>query len=122
MTTEWKDVFLAVTHSARSVAGLAKIARRSGVRVLAGSVSTVQITGWHRRPGDNDLVIVESLQGPVPGPGKLSLAPTVTQVRHGRALIKLVNFSPLRKNSQLSIKSPCRKLRRPGRFRRGTST
>ena len=87
MTTEWRDVFQAVTHSALSVAGLAKIAGRSGVRVLAGSVSTVQITGWRPRPGDNDLVIVESLQGPLPGSGKLSLVPTVTQVRHGRAFI-----------------------------------
>ena len=94
MTTEWRDVFQAVTHSALSVAGLAKIAGRSGVRVPAGSVSTVQITGWRGRPGDNDLVIVESLQGPLPGSGKLSLVPTVTQVRHGRAFIRLVNFSP----------------------------
>ena len=42
MTTEWRDVFQALTHSAASVAGLAKIAGRSGVRVPAGSVSTVQ--------------------------------------------------------------------------------
>ena len=67
MTTEWRKVFQAVTHSALSVAGLAKIAGRSGVHVPAGSVGTVQTTGWCGRPGDNDLVIVESLQGPLPG-------------------------------------------------------
>ena len=60
----------------------------------AGSVGTVQTTGWCGRPGDNDLVIVESLEGPLPGSDKLSLVPTVRQVRHGRAFIKLGNFSP----------------------------
>ena len=62
MTTEWKDVFQEVTQSALSVAGLAKIAGRSGVRVPAGSVSTAEITGWRGRLVDNDLIIVKSLR------------------------------------------------------------
>lgn len=89
---EWSEV-LKIVSSAKSISarGFAKVAGKTKVRIPAGSVSVVKITGWHGPQTSNTAALVEPLSGQTPG--NLIVINTVTGVVNGQLHVRVANIT-----------------------------
>ena len=89
---EWSEVLKIVSCTKPiSVRGFAKVAGKSQVRIPAGSVSVVRITGRHGPQTSNTAALVEPLSGKTPG--NLIVINTVTCVVNGQLHVRVANIS-----------------------------
>lgn len=72
------------------VRGFARVAGRSDVRVPAGSVSTVKVTGFHRQHGECNQTMIEPLTTTLPG--NLLVVNTLSQAVKGNYMVRIVNM------------------------------
>lgn len=89
----WEKVFLETARKETSVRGFAKVAGKSKVRVPAGSVCSIQATGYNS-PSDCDgdtLVLVEALEEPLPG--HLCVVSTIARMEQHTFPVRVANLT-----------------------------
>lgn len=92
ITPEWSEVLeIASCTKPISVLGFAKVAGKSQVRVPAGSVSFIRITGWQVPQTSNTAALVEPLSGQTPG--NLIVINTATLVVNGQLYARVANIT-----------------------------
>ena len=87
VSSEWSQVLKIASYTRPvSVRGFAKVAGKSQVRILAGSVSVIRVNGWQGLQNSKTAALVEPLSGQTHG--NIIVINTMTQVVHGQ-------FSPI---------------------------
>lgn len=90
LDTAWTSTLQAVAKAATSVRGLARIAGRNDVRIPAGSITTVDATGYRGSlPGEESRILVEPLKDQTHH--GLIIASTLTSVRGKHVKVQVAN-------------------------------
>jgi len=88
--TAWTSTLQAVAKAATSVRGLAKIPGRNNIRIPAGSITTVDATGYRGSlPGEESCILVEPLRDQAHH--GLIIGSTLTSVRGKHVKIQEAN-------------------------------
>ena len=88
--TAWTSTLQAVAKAATSVRGLARIAGRDNIRIPAGSITTVDATGYRGLlPGEESCILVEPLRDQTHH--GLMIASTLTSVHGKHVKVKVAN-------------------------------
>ena len=89
--TAWTSTLQAVTKAATSIRGLARIAGRNDIRIPAGSITTVDATGYRGLlPGEESCILVEPLRDQTHH--GLIIASTLTSVRGRPVKVQVANL------------------------------
>ena len=91
LTSEWAEILQLAAHEEfTSARGFAKVAGKQRVRIPAGSVAVIRVTGWRGPQAQDTAALVEPFHGPLPG--GIMVINTLTKVTAGQMHVRVANL------------------------------